>query len=196
MAGSVAGMGWMQAGLALVDAYNTREAGKMQKIQLERQQMYQAFNQWAGDRQAGVVIAASQRTAAEERRQADLIASRALAVAAASGGGVSDPTVVDILARTRGEGAFRAQVALYEGEERARAIRISGAGGSDFDASSQVMAGANAAAAGRLAKTGLSLYARYGMGGPGTTPSQSPSGSNLDWNTTGDFGGSADAPVA
>lgn len=190
---AVAGLAWLQAAQGFTDAYNIRQQGKIAKTRLERQQVYQAFNEWAADRQAGLVVAASQRQAGEERRQADLAASRALAVAAASGGGVSDPTVVNILANTRGEGAYRAQVALYEGEERSRAIRIAGAGAQDFDDGDSIMAGATAAAAGRLARTGLSLYARYGMGGPGATPS---AGSNLDWNSTGDFGGSLDGPVA
>lgn len=65
-------------------------------------------------------VAASQREALEEERQAKLRASRALAVAAASGGGASDPTVIDIIANLRGEGAYRAGLRLYEGEERAR----------------------------------------------------------------------------
>lgn len=193
MAGSVAGLGWAQAFTALTDAYNTRQQGLIAKTRLERQKVYQEFQDWAAGRTAGVVVAASQRVAHEERRQADLAASRALAVAAASGGGVSDPTVVDTLVRIRGEGALRASVALYEGEERARQIRIAGAGAQDFNV--DPTAGYNAAAAGKLAKAGLSLYARYGMGGP-TLESTGGSGNGIDWQSTGDFGGSMDAGSA
>lgn len=185
---SMAAMGWMQAAQSFTDAYNMRQQGKIAKTRLERERLFSEFQQWAADRQASIVVAASQRNAAEEIRQADLVASRALAVAAASGGGVSDPTVVDILARTRGEGVYRANVALFEGEERSRAIRISGAGGGDYN-TGNVMAGYNAAAAGKIARTGLSLYARYGMNGPGTEPAVSGGSGKLDWQSTGDFSG-------
>src|SRR5574341_759638 len=68
-------------------------------------------------------VAAGQRAAQEQRRQAKLVASRALALAAASGAGAADPTVVDIIGDITGEGAYRAAVALYEGEEQARTMR-------------------------------------------------------------------------
>lgn len=63
--------------------------------------------------------ASAQREGVEQRRQARLLQSRALAVAAAQGG-ASDPTVVNILANLAGEGEFRALSAMFEGEERAR----------------------------------------------------------------------------
>lgn len=69
---------------------------------------------------AGTERAISQRQAMEERRQARLAASRGLAVAAASGGGADDPTVVNTLANIAGEGEYRALTALYNGEETAR----------------------------------------------------------------------------
>lgn len=184
---STAALGWAQAFTAITDAYNVRQQGKIAKTRLERQKVYQEFQDWAADRAAGVVVAASQRNAHEEKRQADLAASRALAVAAASGGGVSDPTVVDTLVRIRGEGALRASVALYEGEERGRQIRLAGAGAQDFNVDPS--AGYNAAAFGKLAREGLSLYARYGMGGPKLESTGGSSGGGLDWQSTGDFGG-------
>lgn len=187
-AGSMAGLGWLMAAGALTDAYNIRQQGKIQKTRIERENLYRRFNQWAADRQAGLIVAASQRVAAEELRQADLVSSRALAVAAASGAGAVDPTVVALLARNRGEGHYRASVALYEGEERARATRIQGAGAGELDTEG-VMAGANAAAFGRIAREGLSLYARYGLGGPDADTGGSAS--KLDWRSTGDFGGPA-----
>jgi hypothetical protein len=68
---------------------------------------------------AGAARASSQRAAVEERRQARLLQSRGLAVAAASGGGASDVTVVNTLADVAKEGEYRALSALYEGNERA-----------------------------------------------------------------------------
>jgi hypothetical protein len=72
------------------------------------------------DAMAGLDRASSQRASVEQRRNARLLQSRALAVAGASGGGISDPTVVNLLAKLEGEGEYRALTALYEGEEEAR----------------------------------------------------------------------------
>jgi hypothetical protein len=57
------------------------------------------------------------------------VASRALAVSAASGAGVTDPTTVRVIANARGEGAVRAATALYEGSARARQLRTEAAMG-------------------------------------------------------------------
>lgn len=79
------------------------------------------------EEQAGQQKAAAQRSAMEERRRARLVASRAQALAAGSGAGVSDPTVANLLADISGEGAYRAAVELYEGEEAARQLGMEGA---------------------------------------------------------------------
>ena len=120
---------------------------------------------------AGQEVAASQRAALEERRQANLVASRQLALAAASGAGASDPTVVQMIARTAREGSYRASVALYGGEERARQLRMAAAG-KDYEGASalegaEVQASAyKTAGVGELLKGGGSLFAKYGFGGP------------------------------
>src|SRR5204863_7102116 len=49
-----------------------------------------------------------------------VVNSLALARAAASGAGASDPTVLHVLAQTSGEGAYRQALAMYEGEAQAR----------------------------------------------------------------------------
>ena len=171
---SMSALGWMMGAGALLQAYGLYEQGRMARIQAGREQVFREFAMWNAEREGGLAIAVSQRQALEERRQADLVASRALAVAAASGAGVSDPTVVDLLARTRGEGVYRANVALYEGEARARSMRIAAAGGGGFDEGRSLQAGFNAAAAGALFRGGAGLYARslydrYGLNGPGTS---------------------------
>lgn len=74
------------------------------------------------DTKAGLERASSQREAMEERRKARLLQSRGLAVAAASGGGASDPGVVNLLADIEGEGEYRSLTALYEGNERAAGL--------------------------------------------------------------------------
>lgn len=71
------------------------------------------------DQQAGLSVATSQRLAAEERRKAQLIASRIQALA---GGGGLDESVARTTADVYGEGEYRALTAMFEGDERARGL--------------------------------------------------------------------------
>lgn len=135
---------------------------------------------------AGQEVAAGQAAAAEQRRQGVLTQSRAIAVAAAGGGSLADPTVVNILARNAGEGVYRAGLALYQGNERARVLRMQ-ATGKDLEASSDI-AGGEATAEGyqlrgqaeatkgvasmlgsvpNLLSQGSTLFSKYGGGGTG-----------------------------
>ena len=76
------------------------------------------------DRDANIALAEAQATAAQERRRARLLRSRALAVAGASGAGISeDPTVANILGDLDKEGELRALNALYEGDYLAEGLR-------------------------------------------------------------------------
>ena len=90
----------------------SRRVGKLQRREAE-----------ATAKQA---IALGQRRALEEQRQAELLASRALAVAAAGGGGADDPTVSKIIADIRGEGAYRAALQMYDAEEQSRKLKFEG----------------------------------------------------------------------
>jgi len=111
------------------------------------------------EQKAGQERAVSQRKAASARRSARYAESRALALAAASGGGASDPTVVNIMAGIAGEGEMAAQAALYEGEERAR--------GSEMAATASRYEGAQAKRAGyiKAGTTVMSGIASAGMMG-------------------------------
>jgi len=71
--------------------------------------------------------AAGQRNAQEEFRKAELLQSRALAVAGASGGGASDPDILQITSRLAQEGQYAADTHIYNGNEAARAMRIGAA---------------------------------------------------------------------
>lgn len=75
------------------------------------------------DAQAGQEIAMSQREAQDARRQERFAQSRLQALAAASGGGATDPTVLNLSSGIAEEGTYNALTALYNGEERARALR-------------------------------------------------------------------------
>ncbi|HBA35609.1 MAG TPA: hypothetical protein DCZ12_15900 [Gammaproteobacteria bacterium] len=75
------------------------------------------------DRNAGQVEAASQKQASEERRQAELLASRARAVAAAGGTTTTDVGIMNELAKIDKEGEYNALTALYEGRAVASTMR-------------------------------------------------------------------------
>ena len=68
---------------------------------------------------AGQEVAASQRAAEEERRQARLVQSAVQARA----GGDSGPGVADIYSDIAGEGEYRALSAIYEGDSRATTLK-------------------------------------------------------------------------
>lgn len=125
---------------------------------------------------AGQAQAAAQRDAFSVDQQSKLVASRALAVAAASGGGASDPTVVSLMAGIAGEGSYRSALALYQGDEKARAMN-SAADTAEYEGKLSEGAarrsafgkflGAGAASI-KGAARGTSLFEKYGQGGPGT----------------------------
>jgi len=79
----------------------------------------QAVNEVA----AGQAIAVGQHRAFEEKRQADLMASRAVAVASA-GGHAQD--IDNLIADIHGEGLYRANLAMYEAETESERIRYEG----------------------------------------------------------------------
>lgn len=111
---------------------------------------------------AGQAQAAAQRNAIDIERQTQLNASRALAVAASSGGGASDPTVVSLLAQNAADGAYRKAAALYEGEDQARALNLQAAG---VDAGSRIAKeNSKARQAAMLVDTAASAYGGYARG--------------------------------
>lgn len=154
--------GLSEAGGNQQSATASRVMGRRKRVALE-------FEAEQLEQRAGQVFAASQRDAQVERDKADLVASRALALAAASGGGASDPTVVRIIADIKGKGSLNAATALYRGEEEARRIRM-GAKARRFDAETAERGGDlqgdayDTMATSALLKTGATLFSRYGGG--------------------------------
>lgn len=172
----MAQLGLVMAVGAILGAAGQYQQGRIARRQGEAIQRSKQFEAEQLVQSAGQEQAAAQRKALEERRRASLVASRALALSAASGAGASDPTVEQIISEIDGEGEYRAAVALYGGEERARRLRMG--------ADAAIWEGENAAALGRargraatvsaigsLAASGGGMYAKYGMGGPTTNPS-------------------------
>lgn len=121
-AGSLIGVAGLalQAGGGIASESAARKAASARKAaaEFEAQQLEQ---------NAGQVISAAQRQAFETTRTGAYTASRALAVAAASGGGASDPTVMNTISQLASETAYRKSLDLYQGEERARQLRLSAA---------------------------------------------------------------------
>ena len=77
------------------------------------------------DYQAGQVQAASQRSAADQRRVATLANSRLQALAGGSG---ADPTVVRLASEIAGRGEYNALAAIYQGDNAASGLRAQAAG--------------------------------------------------------------------
>lgn len=103
--------------------------------------------------EAGQQRASGQRAAMEERRRASLVRSRSVALAAASGGSVSDPTVMNLLGDIDTESELRALTAIYQGEESARGL--------EYGAELTRAGGAGEAYAGRI-KDRASRFAAFG----------------------------------
>lgn len=144
-------------------AYSSMGTQQTQGAELEAQQF---------EANAKNAIGASQQGAYEQERQGTIAASRALAVAAASGGGASDPTIVNLMARMAGESHYNAMAALYQGQEQSRAMTnqasIARYGGEVAQNAADTAAGAAKFSALTTAITGAgSLYAKYGKGQPG-----------------------------
>ena len=185
-------MGWFpvaaQAAGSLLQFSGAQKQASAAEYAGAQQQQAANFQAAQMTQQAGQEQAAAQRAAIDQRRQATLIASRAVAVAGASGGGVSDPTVQNIIADIHGEGAYRAALKLYQGEDAARQLRM-GASAKTYEGqlareNARSMADAYRLKAwGGLAGSGATLFTKYGGGG-----SKSGSASALTGNGWYDTG--------
>lgn len=168
---------------SVLSAYGTILAGNAAARQGEAQQT--AFNYQADElrQQAGQTRAASQRTADNSRLAGDYAISRARAVAGASGGGVTDPTVNTVVGNLAGRSEYNALSDLFTGEERARGLETQ-AGLDNFQGDQAYRAGqtkkklAYIQAGATVLGSGSDLYSKYGMGGP-TPPSSMP---DIAWN--------------
>jgi len=165
---SIAPVGMIMSAIgSMVSAGTARQVGKAQRAESR----YSADQM---DLAASNVIGAGQRLSENERLKANILASRAIAVAAASGGDVSSPGVTKVISDIAGQGAYNAGVALYDAEDKARQLRMAGEGarytGDVMEAAGKSKASAylfNSAA--NLAGS-ASLFSKYGRGGPKKEP--------------------------
>jgi hypothetical protein len=144
-------------GLTLAGA-GLSAGGSMISADAEASELRYQANQL--DAQAKNDRATAQRRASEERRQARLAGSRALALAAASGGGADDPSIVNLIADLEGEGEYRALSAMFEGETEARSKEEQAMANRRGAKTAKTVGGLKAAAS--IIGAGSSLYDRYG----------------------------------
>lgn len=178
-------MSWVGAIIGAVSTVMSSDAqiagGKAAMATAKRKQQEANFEAAQLDIDAGQAKAISQRAAEDQNLQAKLVNSTALARAAASGAGASDPTVLKILAKTSATGAYRGGVAMYEGEAQARldrmraaALRFSGdLGTADALVASRAANSAAMATAVSGAARTASMYSKY-FTQPKTTTNDQP----------------------
>ena len=152
-------------GGSLLSAFGSLEKGKEQY----KAAKYQAAQLQSNANQAE---GSGQRDAIAQLRQSDLLQSRALAVAGASGAGAVDPTVLRIISGIAGEGQLAANTAMYNANEAARGMRNQAAAGlyeakqakkaSMITALSTVLSGAGSAG---MAGSKFSNGGWFGQGG-------------------------------
>lgn len=112
MAFLAAAVPYIAAASTVVGAVGAIQQGQAQQQQAQAQAL-------ALRNQANSDAAVGQRQAIEARRQTSYLVSRGQALAAASGAGATDPTVMNVLGQLSGEGEYHALTSLYEGGTRA-----------------------------------------------------------------------------
>lgn len=110
----------LQIGSTVLDVGAAMSRGRAAKVVGARKQQAAEFEAAQLDLEAERSRSIGMAAALEEQRKTQLINSAALARAAASGAGASDPTVINLLTKTAGIGAHRAAIAMYQGEAQAR----------------------------------------------------------------------------
>lgn len=140
---------------------------------------------------AGQAVALGTQKAAIQDIQTKMTMSRALAVAAAGGGGVTDPGIITQISKLAGYGAYAKQVQLYNGEEESRAD-LDKANAADMSGKIALQGGqeaddaAGVAASGTIMKGASSLFSKYAAGGPKQPDAPAATGG---WNNGYDLNG-------
>lgn len=208
-------MSWVSIGVAgaslLMGAYSASEGKKAAGREAEYARRGGEARRVAANLEANVLeqqasntIGAAQRDMIDLQRQSRMTQSRAIALAAASGGGASSaPTVVKLVGDLAKEGSYNAARALYAGQEKERLMRLQARELREMGEFAVVggnIMGAAAESRGRAAEmkgyasmleTGGGLYAKYSStprnaGTTGATPT-----SNFYYSGTDADGGPA-----
>ena len=158
----------LQVGSSLLQYKGAQDAARGTRVAGQRQRIAKEYEATALESRAQQEVAVAQQRGFEEKRRAKLVASRTIALAAAGGGGATDPTVMNMLADLEGEGAYRAAVRVYQGGEEARMLR-SRAAGARYEGALEEEAGSAKARAYKTAGISSllsgagSLYGKYGV---------------------------------
>ena len=115
-------VGALKAIGTVVSVIGSIQQMRAQKVAAAQQQAIADAQAQSMEQQAGQERAASQRAAIQAREEGKLVQSRAQAIAAASGAGSLDPSIINITGGIDTETELRAQTALFEGEERGRGL--------------------------------------------------------------------------
>lgn len=191
-------MSWVAVGVAAVGVvsslYSSNQANKAAGKEAELQRQAGGVRKRAADleadtleTQASNTIGAAQRDMIDLQRSARLAESRAIALAAASGGGASTaPTIVKLVGNIAKEGSYNSARAMYAGEEKARLMRLQAkelrdmgefavVGGNLLGSVAEDKAKANELATyGTIASNSAGLYAKYGGKGPDSSNKATP----------------------
>jgi hypothetical protein len=135
----------------LLSAYGQWAQGRAAKAEGESAEAAARIEANQMRQRAKAAMRAGQQNALDEIEQGELAASRALALAAAGGGGASDPTIVNIISGIADEGARRAGIHMRNAREESSSIRL--------NALSHEFGGQNAADMGRVQQAGARLGA-------------------------------------
>lgn len=165
-----AALPYIAAGGSILSAAGSMKAGSAAAAAGRATKQADIYQADQLDQNAGQAIASAQREAELQRRQTAMLVSRGIAVAAGSGGGVTDPTVSGLLEKIAAEGTYLASVDLYQGEERARLMRAQ-AQAKRYEGDMAEIGGQQKEEAANLQGFGAmlqggSLFAKYGKGGP------------------------------
>lgn len=96
-----------------IQAIGAIQQGKAQQAALD-------FEAKQREQKAMEERAAAQRSMLEKRDEGKKVMSRQVALAASSGGGVVNPSILDIYGETAQEAEYNAEIEKYGGESRAR----------------------------------------------------------------------------
>lgn len=106
--------------------------------------------------------AASTRDQATKAKQTQLLLSRQQALAASSGAGATDPTILDLMSKTQGQGFLQSQTIGYEGQVAQEGLQYQAAV-KRYQGKQQMMAGFIGAGTSILG--GANSWLKYSSGG-------------------------------
>lgn len=163
--------GYVSAGGTLLSSYGKFSEGNAILQRGEEENAAAQYSAIQMRQNAGQAQASAQRSAESQGVNTQLMLSHGLAAAAAGGGGATDPTVVNLMARVAGEGAYRQAVALYQGNDKARTLNMQAdateySGQVALENAKATRTASGIGAVTSLLKGGTSLYSKYSGGGP------------------------------